>query len=198
MATGQRPANVGVGAWGAWGPGSSATAYTQHQVAACYGLDWGLESRRKVAQLQFEFIDWDLYQYAIPALWRDMMGAAAGHLGAICLVDTVKNWVERRAGSTHCDGDAGGHTFPCDLHLHTVTTQECRWIPSGTYTLDAGPEPMGGWAYYWNNSSPHRGGSCSGGSEIAISMYLLGDTTPVLEVPLVDAQEWERQPWIPL
>lgn len=194
LATNQAPPSVGVGTWGDWGPGTIASAYTRHNIVACYsGPNWAIASTRTVAQFRFNLVDWEIYQFAIPPLWRDMVSDASEHCGAVFAWTRELSRVTAGSGETTCPGDSEA-TFSCDFGLDTTSEKSCRFLKNGEFTLDCGPRPLGGWAYYWDNGP---GAQCFAGSEIAQSIELITDTCPVLEIPLSAREEWEKTPWLP-
>ena len=122
------------------------------------------------------------------ALWRDMLGEASEHVGAVWAVthEVVTN--SAAAGTPACPPSS-----TCEFEEHTNTWTSCAFWKNASASLDAGALAPGGWLVQaWGDVS------CQRGSSHSISAQLLGDTVPILEVPLIELPEGVQQPWVVL
>lgn len=198
LATNTAPAEVGAGAWGSWGSGLLVESFTAHNISACSsspGTPWAIASTRQDGEFRFNLVDWTIYQHAIPEAWRDMFSASSDSVGAMFQLSHQKSWYERRDGSTTC-GTHTTHTFDCELVARTWEDNRCVFLRNGTFVLTCGERPIGGWAYYWDNTTISPGDVCGGGSLDYKALTVLDDTTPVLDIPVVERGEQEITPWL--
>lgn len=184
--------------WGDWE--EFTDPYASAQTGAAFPNDaggcvpsgehslWPLTTIRQVAELRFTLIDWDIYQHAVPPSWRDMVSGASENVGALFSRREEVVWNEVATGSTDC---LAGST--CQFVERTAVSDQCWFMKNGTARLDAGPTPPGGWFF-----TAFDGGlnTCGGGSIRMITAQLMGDTCPILEVELVDREEWEDAAWL--
>lgn len=180
--------------WGAW----STTGDTSFSGGTSCGLSadeyscgvspntWGLTTQRSVVEFRFGLLDEAIYTYALPPKWRDMVSATSPNLGAVWSITHNWYWAEKTTGAGDCPPSS-----LCTFEAKTRSNTECVFMRNGTVTLDAGPDAPGGWkAIAWGDVL------CAYGTGHTITMYLLSDTIPILEVPVVDMPEWAVQPWI--
>jgi hypothetical protein len=127
-----------------------------------------------------------VYQYAAPDAWRDMLGTASEHVGALWSIDHELQWVSKYDSRGDCP-----ISDVCRFANRSSSWTECRYLANGSALLDAGPIPPGGWKYVsWGLED------CAGSPGHSITMSLLSDTIPILRVPLTDLPEGVDQPWV--
>jgi hypothetical protein len=146
--------------------------------------DFTLATNRRAYEVMFDLSEPHIYKHAIPPAWRGMYNEQSNAIGAIAsLTQWTRTVVEVDGGSIGCFGD-----HSCEFELVDTTRTICTLLPNGVVNLDCGAYAPGGWKLF-TNADP-----CSYGTRFEADLVLMGNTVPILTVPVVDREEWDPTP----
>ena len=129
--------------------------------------------------MRMDLIDPHVYLHAVPTSWRGAINEASQNMGGVFSWSYESSWYEADPGPADC-----GSLITCVFSLKTTEQTKCFFAKNGELSVDCGPLAPTGWK--WTDRTDP---ACFGGSFARADVQMLGDTVPVLEIPLVDREE---------